>query len=143
MVLDRLRKLFQPEGITLSTESRIGNTRDAHRLIEMARTKGPEAQNAVVDALFRSFWEEGGDITSYDMLVAAGESGGLDGDEVRRWLESGEGGDDVDRQAGDARKNGIQGVPKFVINESLLAKVEGAQDVETFLAEFMRVKEAA
>jgi predicted DsbA family dithiol-disulfide isomerase len=141
MVHARLKALGEAEGINFSLNGKIGNTRDAHRLVQLAKTKSNELENKIISELFRSHFEEDGNVTSHDMLIAAGEKAGLDKDEVKQWLESGKGGQEVDREVEEAYKKGVHGVPNFTINDRY--QVEGAQDAETFVEEFVRVKESA
>lgn len=141
---ERMQRLGEAEGIHFTYDSKIGNTRDAHRLVQLAKTKAradPGAEDRVVSSLFRSYFEEGGDVTSHDMLAAAAERAGLDGAEVRAWLAKDAGGKDVDREVDEAYALGVHGVPHFVINDHF--EVGGAQDVQTFLEEFAKAKAAA
>lgn len=137
----RLGQMGQSEGICFSFQGKMGNTRDAHRLVQLARTKGGDVQEKVMAALMRGYFEEGGDITSHDMLLAAGEKAGLDTAEARTWLEEGKGGDLVDEEVEWAYAKGIRGVPHFIINDRF--EIGGAQDIEAFLSEFVRAKEVA
>ncbi|RMZ84179.1 hypothetical protein DV738_g594, partial [Chaetothyriales sp. CBS 135597] len=128
-----------PVGIEFSFAGKIGRTRDAHRLIELAGRKGPGVQNAVVLELFRAYFEAGGDITSHDTLEEASVRAGLDRDEVRDWLQTDKGGDVVDREVQRAQLEGIHGVPNFTIQGKY--RVEGAQEPQAFVDIFARVKE--
>ena len=138
---NRLRMMGQPDGINFTFSGKIGNTRDAHRLIQLGKTKGIETQNRVVTELFRGYFEESGDITSHDLLTSAGEKAGLDPAEIKKWLAEGKGGQEVDREVDLAYRAGIQGVPNFTINDKFT--VDGAQDVQVFLEEFVKAKDAA
>lgn len=40
MMTERMRMMGQAEGICFSFQGKIGNTRDAHRLSQLAKTKG-------------------------------------------------------------------------------------------------------
>lgn len=144
----RLSSMGQSEGICFSFQGKVGNTRDAHRLIQLARLKDSqtgnrtsEYQEKLMDALMKGYFEEGGDITSHEMLIGAAEKAGIDKSEARTWLEEGKGGDVVDQEVEEAYARGIRGVPHFIINDK--HEVGGAQDVEAFLTEFLRAKEAA
>ncbi|KAK3689614.1 DSBA-like thioredoxin domain-containing protein [Podospora appendiculata] len=141
MVFARLQSLGEAEGIDFSNGGKIGNTRDAHRLVQLAKTKGNETENKVIAELFKSHFEEGGDITSQDMLVTAAAKAGLDKAEAKSWLETGKGGDEVDLEVEQAYAKGISGVPNFTINGRY--ELGGAQEPETFLAEFMRAKKSS
>ncbi|KAK4226638.1 thioredoxin-like protein [Podospora fimiseda] len=136
-----LKRLGEAEGINFSFGAKIGNTRDAHRLIQLAKTKSSEVENSVISALFKLHFEEDGDITSQDVLVAAGEKGGLIKAEVKTWLDEGKGGAEVDKEVEEAYKQGISGVPNFTINCKY--QFSGAQDVSKFLEIFGRAKRDA
>lgn len=75
------------------------------------------------------------------MLISAGEKGGLDKSEVKNWLEQGKGGAEVDREVEEAYREGVSGVPNFTINGRY--RVEGAQDPQTFVEMFGRLKRSA
>lgn len=144
-ITKRLTLMGQGEGICFSFEGKMGNTRDAHRLVQLARVKDgqgkSEVQEALMAALMRGYFEEGGDITSHDMLVDAAVKAGIEKGEAETWLEEGKGGDEVDREVEWAYAKGIRGVPHFIINDKY--EVGGAQDVEAFLGEFARAREGA
>lgn len=140
MMHARLKAIGEGEGIKFSLNGRIGNTRNAHRLIQLAKTKSNEMENKTAAALFQLHHEEDGDASSNDMLIAAGKRAGLDGAEVESWLDSDAGGDEVDREVAEAQRKGIHGVPNFTINGR--SELSGAQDPETFVQEFLRVKAA-
>ncbi len=137
-MMERMTRMGASDGIAFSFGNKTGHTRDAHRLLALAKRKG--VQSEVADALFHSYFEADGDITSHDTLVAAAEKGGLASDETRKWLDGDEGGDEVDREVSVAYRAGIHGVPKFTINNKF--QVDGAQDVETFLDGLVKAKEA-
>lgn len=127
----RLTAMGKAEGINFNFDGKVGNTRDAHRLVQLAKTKSTEAQNRLVTELFKSHFEEAGDVTSQSMLVETGGKAGLDQAEVKDWLETGRGGGEVDREVQRAYEDGVSGVPNFTINGKY--RVSGAQDVEYFL----------
>lgn len=149
----RLASMGEGEGICFSFQGKMGNTRDAHRLVQLARAKdqgasgsgkegsSSEVQERLMAALMRGYFEEGGDITSRDMLLDAAVEAGLERGEAERWLAEGKGGEEVDREVEEAYARGIRGVPHFIINDRY--EVGGAQEVEAFLGEFVRAKERA
>lgn len=136
-----LKRFGEAEGINFSFKARIGNTRDAHRLVQLAKTKSNELENSVISALFKLHFEEDGDITSHDVLIAAGEKGGLDKAEVESWLDEGRGGPEVDKEVEEAYRDGVSGVPNFTINGKY--RVEGAQDPEKLVEVLKRIKASA
>lgn len=73
------------------------------------------------------------------MLRAAGVRAGLDGEEVRMWLDSERGGEEVDREVAVAKRNLVSGVPNFTVQGKY--EVGGAQDPGVFLRLFEKIKE--
>ncbi len=136
-----LKTIGEAEGINFSFNGKIGNTRDAHRLVQLAKTKSNEAENSLVSTLFKSHFEEDADITSRDALAAIGEKAGLSKAEVQDWLDQGKGGKEVDREVEEAAREGIHGVPHFTINGKY--RVEGIQDPQTLVEVFVRAKSAS
>ena len=118
------------EGIRFVFEriARTPNTVNSHRLIEFAGQRG--AQDAVVEALFRRYFEQGEDIGDCAVLEAAGVDGGLDEDEVRRFLSGTEGAEFVRRESEAASRMGISGVPCFIFEGKYA--VSGAQPPDVF-----------
>jgi predicted DsbA family dithiol-disulfide isomerase len=105
---------------------RTPNTRLAHRLIwEADRQK---RQDAVVERLFRGYFEEGLDIGRADVLAGIAAESGLEADAVDRALTDSDSLQAVTSLEQRGYGMGIQGVPFFI----LLAKysVSGAQPPE-------------
>ncbi|KAJ4387709.1 hypothetical protein N0V93_008308 [Gnomoniopsis smithogilvyi] len=144
-ITKRLTLMGQGEGICFSFQGKLGNTRDAHRLVQLARNKdgekGSEVQEKLMAALMASYFEQGGDITDRATLLEAAVKAGLERGEAESWLEEGKGGDEVDTEIEEAYARGIRGVPHFIINNKY--EIGGAQEVEAFLADFVRAKESA
>jgi predicted DsbA family dithiol-disulfide isomerase len=128
------------EGIKLSLKGKMGYTRDAHRLVQLAKTKSNQVENRVVSALYRSHFEDDQDITSQDMLIAAGEEGGLDRNEVKKWLDDGCGRDTVDREVHEAFMQAMQERPHFNINGRY--RFGGVDDSDVFIQFFHLAKES-
>jgi len=139
MIFKRLASVGEEVGIDFSFGGKTGNTRDSHRLIQMGKAKGPEVQTRVVQELFVSYFEREGDITSHDVLREAGVKAGLSEEEVSDWLQSGQGGNEVDKEVMEAQERAVSGVPNFVLQGKY--EIGGAQDAEAFVKVFERVKE--
>ena len=106
----------------------VANTRDAHRLLHLARAHGVQAE--VAQRLFRAYFTEGRDIGAHGVLADLAVDAGLDRDEVLRSLAGEEHADDVDADIAWARQLGISGVPFFVLDGKYA--VSGAQPPELF-----------
>jgi predicted DsbA family dithiol-disulfide isomerase len=137
----RIVAVGEAEGLKMGNVGKKGNTRDAHRLIHLGITKSNEMQDKVVTELFKSHFENHGDITERQVLIDAGVKAGLDKEEVAGWLESDKGGKEVDRGVEEAMIKDVHGVPNFTINGKYV--LEGAQEPQTFLQAFVRAKMAA
>ena len=139
MIIERLTAVGKDAGINFSFGGKTGNTRDSHRLVELGKTKGPSVQTRVVEELFKSYFEKEADITSHDVLREAGVRAGLEEAEVKSWLESDKGGEEVDKEVSEAQARGVSGVPNFVLQGKY--EIGGAQDADAFVKVFERVKE--
>lgn len=136
-----LAKLGKQVGIDFAFDGKTGNTRDSHRLIQLAKTKGGDMQTKVVEQLFNAYFEANEDISSQDVLITRGVKAGLDEEETRDWITSGKGGEEVDKEVAKAQEKFITGVPSFTINGKY--EVHGAEEPATFLQVFGEVKDAA
>jgi predicted DsbA family dithiol-disulfide isomerase len=114
--------------INYSDESRIYNTFDAHRLLHWA--EGDERQAALKLALFEAYFTKGRSPADHDVLVAAAEKAGLDGEAAREVLTSGRYGEEVRAAEQLWRSRGINSVPAIVIDERYL--ISGGHPPEAF-----------
>lgn len=110
--------VYDPDAIT-----RQPNTLDCHRLIRWAGESG--GGGLMKQRLMGLYFSEGGDLTAIDVLVQAARACGMDGDAVRRRLESEEDVEQVTAAAEAARNAGIEGVPCFILGGT--AAISGAQ----------------
>jgi predicted DsbA family dithiol-disulfide isomerase len=111
------------------------NTLDAHRVIRWAGSEGLAAQDAVVEALFKAYFEDGRNIGDDDVLIDAAGRSGLDPEIIRRLLSGDADRDTVTAEIDQARQMGVTGVPCFIID--MKYAVVGAQPAEA-LADAMR-----
>jgi len=123
-------------GLTFRMEDlRSGNTRDAHRLLQLARARGRQADLA--ERLHRAYFTDQASIFDHPSLAGFAAGAGLDRDEALAVLASGEYGEAVDADEAVARSFGISGVPFFVIDRRY--GISGAQPAETIAAVLERV----
>lgn len=134
-----LAKLGKQVGIDFAFGGNTGNTRDSHRLIQLGRTKGEATQTKVVEQLFKAYFEEEQDITTPEVLIRSGVAAGLEEAEVKNWMDSGKGGDEVDKEWEVAQTKAITGVPSFTINGRF--QVHGADEPAAFLQVFEEIKD--
>lgn len=119
---------------------RTPNTLHSHRLIHYAGSQ-PSGQDAVVEALFESYFSRGENIGDIDVLVDCAAAAGLDPSAARDYLESESDMPKVREQDVMARQMGIQGVPFFVIARKYA--VSGAQSPDVFVQVFDTLLEEA
>jgi len=138
MMFERLSSIGKDVGIEFKFGGKTGNTRNAHRLVQLGKSKSPAVQTRVVEELFKDYFEKEQDITSLDVLKAAGVRAGIDKKEVDDWLDSDKGGKAVDAEVYDAKMQQITGVPNFTVNDRY--EIGGAQDSAVFLNLFERIR---
>jgi predicted DsbA family dithiol-disulfide isomerase len=127
-IAERVAAAAAAEGLVYASDKikRQPNTIDCHRLILWARNGTDPAR--IKQRLMELYFAEGADLSDRDVLVQAASDCGMDADLVRRLLG---GEDDVARvtSEADAAKNaGIDAVPTFIFDSSLL--LTGAQPPE-------------
>ncbi|HEX3706694.1 MAG TPA: DsbA family oxidoreductase [Mycobacteriales bacterium] len=118
-------------GLTFNLDGqRSGNTRDAHRLVQLARQRG--VQDAMLDRLYRAYFTDGRSIFETDSLAAlADEVEGMDADEVAATLRTGAFDEQVLADEEQAYTLGVTGVPFFVIDRRF--GMSGAQPPEVLV----------
>lgn len=127
-------------GIHFKEGGKTGNTRDAHRLINFAGTKGSAIQSKVLENLYSDFHENERDITDLTVLEDAGVRAGLSAEEAKAVLESNDRDAEVEKELQAARQQGITGVPNYVVQDAY--ELQGAQDADSFRHIFERIKSA-
>ncbi len=122
------------EGIAFAFDriKRTPNTLMSHRLIRIAGKMG--RQNEAVDGLFRAYFEEGRDIGDLTVVSDVARDAGMDRDEIHSYLETDADLDRVRAEDAFARELGIQGVPCFIIERSVV--LSGAQPADVFQQAF-------
>ena len=138
-IAERVAAAAAAEGLTYAPQkmARQPNTIDCHRLILWARNGADPAR--VKQRLMELYFAEGADLSDREVLVQAAQDCGMDSDVVRRLLA---GEDDVERvssEANAAKEAGIDGVPTFILNSSLL--LTGAQPPDYLATAIARAAE--
>lgn len=102
------------------------NTLDSHRLIRWAGGAG--VQDAVVEGLFRAYFEQGRDLGDRAVLGDVAGEAGMDAALVADLLAGDADAALVEREAGMANQMGISGVPTFIFDSRLM--ISGAREPE-------------
>jgi len=130
-VYERVRAAGRTVGIEFAFEriERQPNTRDAHRLISWAQSRGDPED--VVEGLFRAYFLQGRFVGDRDVLADIAGEAGLPADEARAYLDSDAGADTIDAMDRRVRELGITGVPFFIFDGRVA--VSGAQEAATLV----------
>ncbi|WP_207792014.1 DsbA family oxidoreductase [Siccirubricoccus phaeus] len=115
---------------------RTPNTVDAHRVIALAGQQGGAVQNAVVEALFRAYFQEGQDIGDRAVLAAVAGAAGMEAAKVAAYLDSEAGEAEVRQQDDSFRRAGLSGVPTFALDGHVV--FSGAMPPEQMAEAFRR-----
>ncbi len=105
---------------------RSGNTRDAHRLLHLAKARGKQAELA--ERLHRGYFTEQASVFDHASLADLAAGAGLDRAEVLGVLSGDDYARDVDADEQTAMSLGVSGVPFFVIDRRY--GISGAQPPE-------------
>lgn len=114
---------------------RTPNTFDGHRLIWLAGREG--IQEALVEALFHSYFTQGEDIGARSTLIEIARRTGLSAARIESFFYSDEGAEEVRQEEEKVRQLQIGGVPFFIVNGKF--GLSGAQLPDIFLALFEKV----
>ncbi len=130
----RVIAVGEDEGIDFALDriERTPNTLDAHRLIWLADKEG--VQDAVVEALFLSYFTEGRDISNRQTLLDVVAEAGLDRDDAEAVVKGNDGLEAIKEAEELSRRHRLDGVPFFIVNGQIT--LSGAQQADKFLEAF-------
>lgn len=124
------------QGLTFRMDGlRSGNTRDAHRLLHMAKARGGQAELA--ERLHRAYFTDQASVFDHSSLAGLATEAGLDRDEVLTVLAGEDYGHDVQADEDTARSLGVTGVPFFAFDRRY--GISGAQTAQTMTEVLERV----
>jgi len=132
---DRMRTVFERNGLVFNPPEVTPNSRTALRLTELARDHG--VHEALHDRLMDATWRAGESVGDHDVLRAHSAAVGLPADDVERVLVGEDYAERVAASTAQAMSIGINGIPGFVLDDRLL--VLGAQPREAFEQAFARL----
>jgi len=133
-----IKDAAQDAGIALAFDkiTRSPNTFDSHRLIRWGASAG--VQDALVECLFRRYFEDGEDIGDRKVLVDAAQEVGMDHELVAYLLLHDKDAELVANEAQQAREMGISGVPTFLFEGKFA--VVGAQETKGYVRAIDKVR---
>jgi predicted DsbA family dithiol-disulfide isomerase len=124
----QMERRAEQDGLSFHMDGlRGGNTRDAHRLLQLAKVRGRQAE--LTERLHQAYFTDQASIFDHAALADLAADVGLDRAEVMRVLASAEYDDEVQADEETARALGATGVPFFVIDRRY--GISGAQPAET------------
>lgn len=128
-MISQVAQMGKGAGIDFNFEKAlITNTFSAHRLLHLA--KKHNKSNEMEEALFIAHFIDGKNVGDAEVLVSLAENLGIDKEEAVKAVTSDQLDYEVNQDIMQARKNGVSGVPFFVLNGKYA--VSGAQPVEVF-----------
>lgn len=134
---EHVRRVAAREELAFNPELQktVPNTRNAHRIIMLAREEGIQPQ--VTEALFSAYFTQGRDLSDLDTLIAISVEAGLDRDKIDLLLHSNTGKLEIEMAEKELHDLGITSVPLFIIDNRMA--ISGAQAVEVFTRAFEEV----
>jgi predicted DsbA family dithiol-disulfide isomerase len=113
----------------------LTNTFDAHRLTMFAKTHG--LMSEMTERILHAYYTESKHIGDQDTLVQLAEEVGLNGDEVRKMLESDDMNEVVRADEQEAKQLGIRSIPFFLVNRKYA--ITGAQSTDAFVNSLQQI----
>jgi predicted DsbA family dithiol-disulfide isomerase len=125
---ERLRALFERNGLAFNPPEVMPNSRAALRVTELARDHGIHEQ--LHDRLMDAVWRDGEDLRDHDVLRAHADAVGLERGDVDRVFADDAYLERIAASTSQAAAIGITGIPAFLLDGRLL--VLGAQPRDVF-----------
>lgn len=117
--------------------ARTPNTVEAHRLVRLAGPAG--VQHAVVERLFRAYFQEGQDVGDVATLAALGAEAGMPEEAIAAFTAGQAAREEVVAESLGLAQAGISGVPSFLLDRHLL--FSGAMPAERMAEGFRKAVE--
>lgn len=131
---DENRAMIQARGkevgfdFNFTSESRMRNSFDAHRLLHWANLEGKQAELKM--ALFKAHFTHNQDVSDYSTLANLAASVNLDPAAAKGILENGHFTEEVRKLEQQWQQHGISSVPTVIINNKYA--ISGGQPADTF-----------
>lgn len=122
------------EGLTFDFDAqRVSpNTRNAHRVIELARQQG--MQQVVKEAFMKAYFTDGIDLSKSENVTAIAVAAGMERGSVETLLEGEQGLAEIELAEAEMQRLGVSGVPFYIINNQY--GISGAQPTDAFKRAF-------
>jgi predicted DsbA family dithiol-disulfide isomerase len=130
-----VNRLAAQVGLQLRLHDRLINSRPALAAAEFARERG--RFDAMHQALFRAYWDEGRDVSDLAVLREVAARVGVDVPAMEQAIAQDRFGDYLDARRAEAEELMINGIPAHVIDDRYL--VMGAQPYDVFERVMARV----
>lgn len=124
----RLQALADAEGVPYTSDRKVANSHNLHRVVHLAREF--EAGEQLFERLQHLYFGEGADVFSTDLLTREAAELGVPQDRVVDLLASDEYKEAVQSDQNEARQLGVTGVPFTVLARKLA--IPGAVSSEQF-----------
>jgi predicted DsbA family dithiol-disulfide isomerase len=111
--------LAEELGVSMRYPAFMTRTRKAHEAVAFARDRG--RFEAMHDAVYRAYWQDGRDIGRIDVLMEIGGEAGLDPMELRVELDIDKWAERVEQDGAWAALAGITAVPAYLLTEAAAA----------------------
>ncbi|KAL9968515.1 hypothetical protein ACROYT_G020618 [Oculina patagonica] len=108
-----LTKAGMNVGINFTSDRRIVNTLKSHCMLDYAKSEGK--QDLLAENLFTTYFEQGKDINSVDVLAKIAVDTGLNLENMQKHMKDSSVVSRVREEAMDAHDEGVNGVPHFNI----------------------------
>jgi predicted DsbA family dithiol-disulfide isomerase len=127
-MMEHLRSMGAPFGITFVDRPILSNSRPALLAAEFAREQG--TFQAFHEAVFAAYFSHGLDIGDLDVLRQIASASGIDADAMAGAVTSGKYLPMLEKTKEDAARLGVTGVPTFFIDKK--RSIVGAQSLDVF-----------
>lgn len=110
-------------GISFNNSRNMVETMDAHRVIEWCKKVAPDKHDALMEVMFRRYFQEAANITDHGILCGiVKEVPGLNEDDCAKMLAGSDLSNEVKSGVSRAKQLKVSGVPFFILEPALGAK---------------------
>lgn len=137
------QRMAQALGLKVVEDGPLSQSTRAQRLaVKAYKAGGQGMQQALLQAYFKAYFNEGKDLGNVDLLGDIAQGVGLMGKkETINFLRSNELTQEVEEGTAMARRTGIRGSPVTIIDDKF--KLDGSQTKDTFVQIFKRLGKCA